>query len=172
MENVRIEKVTEKDLTQLVAISRQTFTETFAADNSEEDLLAFLDEAYALKQLEKELKTAGSSFYFCQVGEEIAGYLKVNRDAAQSEDQGDDAFEIERIYFLSDFQGKGLGSRFFNYAETLARAAGKSRLWLGVWEHNERALAVYQKKGFRPFSDHVFQVGDDKQRDLLMEKNL
>ncbi len=41
-------------------------------------------------------------------------------------------------------------------------------LWLGVWEHNPRAVAFYRKKGFRVVGDHVFQLGSDPQRDLIM----
>ncbi|MBS9335471.1 GNAT family N-acetyltransferase [Fructobacillus sp. M1-13] len=172
MTDVQIKKVGLSDLAKLVAISRATFAETFAADNSEADLAAFLDQHYAPEKLRAEIELAGSDFYFCLVAEKVVGYLKLNRDEAQSEPLGSDALEIERIYFLSDYQGQGLGSRFFSLAEEIAFSTRKSWIWLGVWEHNDLALAVYQKKGFVPFSDHVFQVGDDRQRDILMKKVL
>lgn len=46
------------------------------------------------------------------------------------------------------------------------------RLWLGVWERNERAIKFYEKKGFNSFADHIFTLGNDAQRDVLMELKL
>ena len=45
-------------------------------------------------------------------------------------------------------------------------------MWLGVWEHNRRALAFYRKRGFKVVGAHIFQVGDDAQNDLLMARKL
>ena len=44
-------------------------------------------------------------------------------------------------------------------------------LWLGVWEHNEKALNFYKKMGFVIFDEHIFKLGDDEQRDYLMREN-
>ncbi len=41
-------------------------------------------------------------------------------------------------------------------------------MWLGVWEHNPRAIAFYRKLGFVENGDHVFPLGDDPQRDIVM----
>jgi ribosomal protein S18 acetylase RimI-like enzyme len=45
-------------------------------------------------------------------------------------------------------------------------------MWLGVWEENPRAIRFYQKLGFVEFGEHIFQLGDDAQRDVLMKKKL
>jgi len=43
-------------------------------------------------------------------------------------------------------------------------------VWLGVWEQNNRALAFYQKFGFKKTGDHIFCVGDDPQRDVILSR--
>jgi ribosomal protein S18 acetylase RimI-like enzyme len=53
-----------------------------------------------------------------------------------------------------------------------ARRSGCQTMWLGVWEHNRRALAFYRKWGFKVVGAHIFQVGDDAQNDLLMARKL
>lgn len=172
MKKINIRQAGPLDVQPLAAISRQTFIETFQDYNTEEDLKTFLNEAYEPGKLLAELQNDESFFYFCEVDGQLAGYMKLNTMEAQSEQQGQDALEIERIYFLKEFQGQGLGSRFFDLAEKMAKQMKKQRIWLGVWEHNQQALAVYKKKGFVSFSEHIFQVGDDKQRDILMEKKI
>lgn len=159
-------------LAELQAISRQTFAETFADDNSAADLAEYLDKAYAGEKLTAELADDNSEFLFIEHNQQVAGYLKLNWNEAQTEVQGPDALEVERIYLLADYQRLGLGRQLLEYAFDRAEKLGKTRVWLGVWEHNQKALAFYQKLGFTAFSDHLFQLGEDAQRDILMEKTL
>jgi ribosomal protein S18 acetylase RimI-like enzyme len=49
---------------------------------------------------------------------------------------------------------------------------GFDSMWLGVWEHNERAKAFYRKWGFLETGSHIFQLGSDPQTDLIMERPL
>ena len=49
---------------------------------------------------------------------------------------------------------------------------GARALWLGVWEQNPRAIRFYRRLGFREVGDHVFVLGTDPQRDLVMVRSL
>ncbi|GIO37443.1 hypothetical protein J41TS12_23040 [Paenibacillus antibioticophila] len=115
-----------------------------------------------------------SSFYFVYAGEEAAGYLKLNREEAQaqSENMGPASLEIERIYVRTGFQGLGFGKTLIQLAIDMAKEEKKEKLWLGVWEKNERAIAFYQKWGFTQAGAHSFYMGDEKQRDYILEKPL
>ena len=55
---------------------------------------------------------------------------------------------------------------------SLAIEHGKKYVWLGVWEHNERAKRFYEKNGFYRIGAHSFVVGDDVQTDYVMRKDL
>jgi ribosomal protein S18 acetylase RimI-like enzyme len=45
-------------------------------------------------------------------------------------------------------------------------------VWLGVWERNPRALAFYEKMAFNRVGEHVFPLGHDPQRDIIMLRPL
>lgn len=165
-------KCTIEDLVLLQKISTETFTDTFGADNTAEDLAAYLERAYNLEQLKQELTNPDSSFYFIYSGDELAGYLKLNTGAAQSEAMGMDAFEVERIYVRTAFKRRGLGKQLIEFAIQTAVEMGKSTVWLGVWEHNMRALAFYRMLGFEKTGAHSFYMGDDEQIDYIMTKRL
>jgi diamine N-acetyltransferase len=49
-----------------------------------------------------------------------------------------------------------------------ARSRGARTLWLGVWEHNPRAISFYVKCGFRDIGSQDFWVGADRQTDRVM----
>ncbi|NLD32069.1 MAG: GNAT family N-acetyltransferase, partial [Trichococcus flocculiformis] len=130
------------------------------------------DKAYDPEKLKEELSTAGSTFYFLYDGEELAGYMKFNVDAALTEEMGADSLEVERIYIRPAFKRRGLGKYLIDKAIEIARAQGKQLIWLGVWEHNVNAIAFYEKMGFVRTGSHSFFMGEDEQTDFIMTKKL
>lgn len=170
--NVSIKKVANNEVLQLQAIASQTFTETFAALNTEENMRKYLTENLSIETLNKELNNHNSEFYFALDNHNIIGYLKVNFSDAQTETSHLNSLEIERIYVLKDYQGKQVAQQLFNKALEIAKHQHLNYIWLGVWEENPRAIAFYKKHGFVEFDKHVFILGDDKQTDILMKLDL
>ncbi len=157
------------DLASLQAIGRKTFEETFADSNSAENMAAYLADGFSEERLSAELLNENSQFFFALLGDEVLGYLKVNVGDAQSEKQDSRAMEIERIYVLRQYQGKHVGFALYEQALAIAKARKAPYIWLGVWEENPRAIRFYQKQGFVEFGEHLFVLGDDAQRDVLMK---
>ncbi|OAS19310.1 GNAT family N-acetyltransferase [Paenibacillus oryzisoli] len=169
---LHIHKCSFDDISKLQEISVETFTETFKDQNTSESLHAYLNKAFNLIQLEKEVWNPLSQFFFIYMNDEVAGYLKVNTNEAQSEAMGDDSLEIERIYIKGKFQGHGLGKYLLNTAIETAMACDMKRVWLGVWEENEKAIAFYKKMGFIQTGAHSFYMGEEEQIDLVLTKLL
>lgn len=169
---INIKKCTLEDLHKLQEISYETFDETFKHQNSPENMNAYLEKAFNLKQLEKELANLSSHFYFIYFNNEVAGYVKVNMNDAQSEEMGEELLEIERIYIKSTFQKHGLGKYLLNRAIEIAMEHNKKKIWLGVWEKNENAIAFYKKMEFVQAGAHSFYMGDEEQTDFIMTKTL
>lgn len=169
---ISIKKCTLEDLSELQKVSYETFNETFKNQNSIENMQAYLEKAFNLPQLEKELDNSSSEFYFVYWNHVIAGYLKVNINDAQSEERDDKSLEIERIYIKNKFQKHGLGKYLLNKSMEIAMEHSKKKIWLGVWEKNKNALAFYKKMGFVQTGAHSFNVGDEEQIDLIMNKSL
>ena len=167
-----IRKVEIADVEVLAKLAKQTFRETFAHDNMEEQLQEYFEETYNLRVLSTELENPESETYFIMHEEEIAGFLKVNWGNAQTERELENAFEIQRLYVLQTYQGFGLGKQLFEFALEHAEKNGFSWAWLGVWEHNTKAQAFYNRYGFEKFSQHRFMVGQKVDTDWLLKKKL
>ncbi|WP_264453764.1 GNAT family N-acetyltransferase [Paenibacillus polymyxa] len=169
---VKIIKCNREDLQILQKISIETFNDTFKDQNSPENMKAYLERAFNYKQLEEELSNDSSEIFFIYFNEELAGYLKVNMNDAQSEKLGDESLEIERIYIKNKFQKHGLGKYLLNKAMEIAMEHNKKKIWLGVWEKNENAIAFYKKMGFVQTGAHSFYMGDEEQIDFIMTKTI
>ncbi|EOI02663.1 hypothetical protein UAY_00910 [Enterococcus moraviensis ATCC BAA-383] len=169
---IEIKPITLNELAELKALSIKTFTDTFAKDNTPEDLKEYLDQAYTEEKLTSELQNKQSEFYFIYSDDLLAGYLKLNVNDAQTETIEEDTLEIERIYIDSGFKRLGLGKMLYNKAIERAKALNKTAIWLGVWERNFSAMKFYHKMGFTQVGEHSFYMGEDEQTDLIMKMEL
>lgn len=170
---MHIKKLDLIDINELQKVSVETFYDTFADQNTEKNMQDYLSNSYNFETLTEELKNKNSFFYFVLNDEDnIMGYLKLNINDAQSEDDFENALEIERIYIRKEFQKQGLGKVLYNIALTKATELEKQRIWLGVWEFNQNAKAFYQHLGFEFVGSHIFNMGADPQTDLIMVKSI
>ena len=169
---VSLRQLTVADVSMLRDIGITTFTETFADSNSANDMEHYLADRFSEEQLTRELSNPESFFYVAEIDGQAVGYIKLNTGSAQTELQAADALEIERIYVLSTHHGCGIGQDLYQRALGIAADRKARYIWLGVWEHNHRALRFYEKNGFIAFGTHVFKLGRDEQTDILMKKSL
>lgn len=160
------------ELVTLQKISYATYQAAFASMCAEDDMNAYLETSFRMERLKKELANKSSWFYLLYQDHRLVGYLKLNEGEAQTEFLDRESLEVERIYVIGDFQGQGMGRRMLQKAVDTAQERGKSYLWLGVWDKNEKALAFYKKNGFYLIGNHSFTMGNDVQNDFLLRKDL
>lgn len=161
-----------EDLAVLLHIAKNTFYRSYSHLNTPENMTDYMSKAFHFDQIQKELTDPDSSFYFLKKNKEILGYFKINENAAQNEFQTKDLLEVERIYVLEAYQRKGYGRKMLNKILEMAQEKSKSRVWLGVWENNPKAIAFYQSLGFKHVGDHPFYFGDEAQVDWIMAKSI
>jgi len=172
MPEIIIRLATEKDAELIAELSQDTFYETFAGVNTKENMDKFMTEQFSKDALMKEVGLKGNIFLLAFDGESPAGYVKL-RESPNPDGLGEaNAIEIARIYAAATAIGKGVGKALMQKCIDIAVEKKKDIIWLGVWEHNQRAIDFYIKWGFEKFGTHVFMLGEDPQTDWLMKKNL
>ncbi|WP_336518191.1 GNAT family N-acetyltransferase [Pollutibacter soli] len=172
MNEIEIEKVRLSDIGELQNISIKTFSDTFSAANTRENMKKYIDENFSFKKLTEELNDENAEFYFARLDGVPVGYLKLNYGKSQTEMKMENALEIERIYVVSEYHGKGIAQFLYNKAMERGRDKNADYIWLGVWEENHRAIRFYKKNDFVEFDKHIFRLGNDEQTDLMMKLQL
>ena len=164
--NIKI--ATESDIDQLCEIGKITFVETYSEQNTPENLRNYLQEKFNEKQISDEIRTPKTIFLLVELENEAVGYAKMRLNLVENPDSK--SFEIERIYISKNYHGQKYGAMLMQKCIDVAIENNYESLWLGVWEHNPKAIKFYQKWGFETFGEHIFQLGDDAQTDFLMKK--
>ena len=160
------------DATALAELAGRTFRETFADGSSAEDLALHLAQAYGTPQQQHELDDPDVTTLLVETEGQLAGYAQVRSGVTPQCVSGESPLELWRFYIAQPWHGRGLAQALMSRVELEALQRGCRTLWLGVWEHNTRAIAFYQKSGFTDVGSHVFMVGTDAQTDRILVRSL
>ena len=169
-----IRRVILEDAETLSQLGADTFYNTFKGTCTDKDMDEFLFDYYDIEQVKKELSDPNDYFYFAEVEGKAVGYLRIKEDYTAFEKMKQwKALELKRLYISADFHGKGIAQALTNFAFDFAKENNYEVIWLGVWEHNERAKKYYQKMGFEDTGHtHDFPIGNTPQTDLWYWKFL
>jgi ribosomal protein S18 acetylase RimI-like enzyme len=161
-----------EDAGLLAKLGACTFSETFAADNTPADMAACLASAFDPPQQAAELADPHCFFQIAETNGVAVGYAMLRSGNVPHGVTGDKPIELVRLYVSRESLGSGVGAALMQACIGEARQRGHKTLWLGVWEHNTRARAFYRKWSFHEVGKHVFQLGDDRQTDILMQRSI
>ena len=153
-------------------LATNTFIDTYAEHNSEEDMQNYLAEYFSLQRISEDIENPLVEFYLLYDNERAVAYVKLNYAGAQTDLNETDSIEIERIYVNANQKGKGLGKQLIQIAIDRAEQTESKYIWLGVWMENKAAIAFYEKMGFYHHSTHTFKLGDDVQEDSVMRYDI
>ena len=166
---MNIRYANENDLELLADLGHKTFNETFVEHNTPDDMASYLSVAFSVDKQFSELKDPNTLFLIAEIEGKAVGYVKLRANSKSDSVTGRKPIEMERIYSLKDYIGKGIGAKLMQSSIKEAKDRGFDCLWLGVWENNERAILFYEKWGFHKVGSHVFMLGTDPQNDFIMQ---
>ncbi|HMG37067.1 MAG TPA: GNAT family N-acetyltransferase [Blastocatellia bacterium] len=172
MYQVSIRRAEADDAELLARIGAETFTQTFAAVNTPEDMREYLASAFSTEIQAAELRNSAATFLIASIDGEAAGYAKLDETVAPDDVAGERPVELVRFYVEARWHGRGVSHSLMKEVVSAAIRAGYDVIWLGVWEMNPRAIAFYKKWGFEVVGKKSFKLGADVQTDLVMTRAL
>ena len=174
---IKIRPATIDDAVALSRVGAATFRETFEGENTPEDMLRYLANAFAPeRQAEEIADPAGTvllaDHYADSCDAQLVGYAHLVSGPAPEAVRGLAPLELKRLYVVRAWHGRGVAQALMDAAVDAARGRRASTLWLGVWERNPRAVAFYAKYGFERVGEHTFMLGADSQTDWLLARHI
>lgn len=158
------------DALRLAELAELTFRNTFEAANTPDDMTLHCATYYSEVIQGREIADPKMATLLCEHEGQLVGFAQLRWGHTPDCLKAERLAEIQRLYVRQAWHGVGIAHDLMAESIALAQAAGADQVWLGVWEHNPRALAFYKKWGFSAVGDHTFVVGTDSQRDIVMSR--
>ena len=168
-EPITIRVANKSDAALLAITAEATFRDSFAYANTEADMNAHCTKKFGAAQQLAEIQDPKMLTILVEAGTSLIAFGQLREGSAPACVQGLNPREILRLYVDRSWHGKGIAQTLMSELIDRAVQAGADSVWLGVWESNPRAIAFYNKSGFRAVGDHTFWLGSEKQRDVVME---
>ena len=163
-----IRYATPSDAHNLAALAEETFRGTFGSDNTVEDMDRHCQASYGEAMQLAEIADPQMTTLVCEQDGNLIAFAQLRWSDAPDCVSAKSPGEIQRIYVAKAWHGKGIAHQLM--ASCLKEMVDRKSdvVWLGVWERNPRAIAFYKKIGFAEVGSHVFPLGTDPQRDIVM----
>jgi len=169
---MNIRYANENDASLLAGLGRQTFYDSFIEFNTKENMGKYLSEHYSEEIQMSEIQDPNTVFLIAEQDGVPVGYAKLKGQSKGDGVAGTNPMELQRIYSIQEYIGRGVGPALMKESIREARERGFDCLWLGVWERNERDIKFYEKWGLKKVGSYIFILGEDVQKDFTMELSL
>ncbi|SNR41768.1 GNAT family N-acetyltransferase [Flavobacterium sp. ov086] len=160
----------EGDIPQILKIYNQSYIEHYLylwTDHGEN----YMKTNFTKEKILSEMNEDDTQFFLIYHEELPVGILKLNNNKAIDKTRDTNYLEIERIYFLKEASGKGLGKSTIKMVEHLATNENKKVIWLKAMKSGD-AVKFYEKQGF-VVTDQIDlsypNVKDEFKRMVLMQ---
>jgi ribosomal protein S18 acetylase RimI-like enzyme len=171
--SITIRPCVQGDEAALSLVGQATFLETYAGVLPAADILAHCKTEHGEALYGQWIGKPGYRLWVAEMDE---GGAAVGYAALTPPDlpvpTGERDVELKRIYLLNRFHGTGLGAKLMTTAMEAAADAGFTRMLLGVFGGNSRAIAFYARQGYAEAGVRKFRVGANEYDDLVLAKAL
>jgi ribosomal protein S18 acetylase RimI-like enzyme len=168
-----IRRATIDDAAALSAFAARVFIEAFGDENNPDDLTEHVESTYNIERQAAELRDEDTATWLIEREDAtLIAYLQMCRKRVPACVTGRNPVEIYRFYVDHSAHGTGVAQTLMSSAFAQAREWGADVVWLGVWEHNPRAMRFYRKFGFADVGSIDFFVGPDRQTDRVFVRPL
>jgi GNAT superfamily N-acetyltransferase len=167
-----IQQIKPEEAAQYAKFSADLFAETFAEFNDPLDMKSYLAESFDVNKIKAELAEPNTYSFYAIKNSIPVGCIKLIVNKSDASFSSIKTVELSRLYVGKAYHSQKIGAALMAFAIDFATKQQARKLWLGVWEHNQKAINFYVKWGFVKTGVHDFNLGNDVQQDWLMEKSL
>jgi ribosomal protein S18 acetylase RimI-like enzyme len=161
------------DEAALALVGQATFLETYAGVLPAGDILSHCKTQHSQEHYADWLTKPGYRLWAAEMDEggAVVGYAALTPPDLPVA-TGERDVELKRIYVLNRFHGTGLGAKLMTTAMDSAASDGFTRMLLGVFGGNSRAIAFYARQGYAEAGVRKFRVGANEYDDLVLARSL
>jgi GNAT superfamily N-acetyltransferase len=172
MSRIRLTEPDQRDVPILSELGSQTFVQSYGSALDAAQLSRYVLEAFSEVCIARELLDSDIHYLLAWDHDRACAYSKLmpspvpeslSRSLCPAQ-----AVELKRLYVIPEYWGQGVGATLMEALLDWASAHHYQSMWLRVWEKNERAIAFYQRWGFRHVGQEPYCVGNCSETVWLM----
>ena len=158
-----IRNIKEEDIPEYIRWVNQVWNETYRGivDDSFLDNMENTTEYRIKRQKEKYKNNELNTVYVMLDDDRLIGYTSINHSR---DEEKNDSGDISSLYLLKEYQGKGLGTKLYNYSLNKLILKGYRDYIISCLDKNE-TNEFYKKKGGKLYNYKYRKIGDKEYKE-------
>ncbi|GAA0720496.1 hypothetical protein GCM10009430_20730 [Aquimarina litoralis] len=170
--NITIRIATIEDVEDISFLGKKTFDQSFGyLFKDKQDLSDYLERTFSLENLKTSIGKPHNIFWIVLYDDKPVGYAKIQLDTPSEFIASNKVCKLQKLYLMQDYLSKGIGGQL---QQLILEKAKEScdHIWLSVLKENTKALAFYQRDGYRIVGEHPFSIGKENFEFWVMSRDL
>ncbi len=164
-------KALPEDVLKLSILFKQVYIATYGLEGVSDEFANFITKQFAPERLSALIQDHPDTLFVAEYKGNLVGAVEIEFD---KKCHGQDFVgpELNKLYILEWFCGKGIGEKLLETAEQAAKQKDATHMWLWVLESNARAIAFYKKHQYVEIGEASFQMEVNRYENKVMVKAL
>jgi diamine N-acetyltransferase len=169
----RVRALQAGDAAVYSAFAERLFRETYVDGYDPADVDAYVATSFGPERQAAEIAEPGGRVLVIEDDRDgLLGFAHLRQSTAPPYLAARFPVEIARFYVDRPWHGRGIARVLMSACVAEARSRCADILWLLVYQNNARAVAFYEKSGFRKAGTQPFQLGSRVDQDWLMVRSV
>lgn len=147
------EASTDNDIRKMAGMASVIWHEAFAGIITVGQIGYMLEKFQSYHAMKDQMENHNYRYFIMSVDGREAGYCGV-------QPCDDNSLYLSKMYLLHSARGKGLFKAMADRLVEICRELGLGSIWLTVNKNNGRAIAAYEKYGFKNIKSIVTDIGN------------
>ncbi len=170
-EQIIYRKANSTDVIKLSILFKQVYIQTYGTEGVSDEFANFIFKQFSVERLSSLISTNPDAILVAAYNNNLVGAVEIDYSSI-CPINNIVAPELNKLYILEWFCGKGIGYHLLKEVENLVKSKGINEMWLWVLDSNERAISFYERQNYKWIGDASFQMEVNKYENKLMHKHL
>ena len=146
--SIEIRKVVLDNLEELQEIGVRSYLPHYAYLWKPNGIEWYLERCFGDEFLQKEISDPNVEYYIVENNGENIGMMKLVLKKPVPDSNIENALYLEKVYFIKEWTGKGVGRKLIDYALQRAAELKRDCVWLTAMDTSAKPIEAYEKAGF------------------------
>jgi ribosomal protein S18 acetylase RimI-like enzyme len=170
IQDIQYRKANFSDTIKLSILFKQVYISTYGVKGVSDEFANFITKQFSVERLESIILGDPGSLIVAEHQGNLVGVVEIQFEK-ESPVNAITAPELNKLYILEWFCGKGIGQGLMAEAEKVALSRGATQMWLWVLESNVRAIRFYEKQRYEIIGHAPFQMEVNSYHNKVMLKS-